>query len=60
MHGVKGFRDKIPNFFQMAFIAHFLHFSAESLYKMSFEEINYWYDEAAALFELMNNGQKNG
>ena len=54
MRGLKPFKGKIPAPFQMTFIAHFLHFSAESIYKMSFEEINYWCDEAVNLFELMS------
>ena len=54
MHGVRTFKSEIPDTLQTAFIAHFLHFSAESIYKMSFEEINYWYDEALELFKAMN------
>ena len=54
MRGEKPFRDKIPHIKQLIFIGHFLHFTKEELEKMTFDEINDWFDEAYNLFKIMN------
>lgn len=48
----------IPSIANLAFIAHFLHFSEKELMAMDFEQINIWVDEAVKLFKVLNTSQK--
>ena len=54
MRGERGFKGKIPDDFQLVFIAHFLNFSKKEIYEMNFDEITYWYDRAFELYKIMN------